>query len=167
MPPSLGFKVQSNTKFVRKSLERLKGIPLRVSKNRLKEASKALQKRMQKPGKKVTYPIKWVSRKQQIKVIIMLRKKNNLPYKRTKKAQGSWALVEYRNGYGVTSKLKGGVAKFIYGDKTGNRQSSIHAGRWVVFRKEYEAVRKTLPKVIQGAMLAEVKQVVVTQAVRG
>jgi len=159
MPPSLGFKVKSNVKLVRKNLEKLRAAPLQISKTRLKDASKALQKRMQKPGKKVKYPIKWASRKQQVYVIAMLRKRKNLPYKRTQKYQKSWKLVEYKNGYGVESKLRGGVAKYIGGDRFGKGQQPMYAGRWVILRKEYEAVRKTLPKTIRGAMLEEIKKV--------
>lgn len=70
------------------------------------------------PGKP-KYPIRWASDKQRRYVMAMLRKKDNLPYKRTGKLAKGWqvlAVFNPKNNSGtLTVDNPADIAKYVYG----------------------------------------------------
>lgn len=118
----------------------------------MKEASSLLVKRMQKPGKRIRYPVNWDSERQRKAFFAtngFRRKgsKGGIPTKRTNAHIKAWKIVKVPGGYSVQNKRASAV--YVYGNDKGKRQSKIHKGRWPLFRTEALAVRKVLPIMIR------------------
>jgi hypothetical protein len=106
---------------------------------------------MAKPGKRITYPVKWKSVKQRIAVIIrIMRKQGSLPYIRTGAHDRGWKSQNITNGIKVYNNARG--SKYVYGTMRNRQQSSIHVGRWVILRDVYDKVIADLPKRVKESL---------------
>lgn len=159
--PAIKIRVKSNKQLVPKSKEDLRAMVPKVAKSNLKKYATELKTRMKKPGRKVKYPITWENFKQKIKVIVKLRKAKNLPYKRSKKHQQGWQLVQMQTGYSVENKVRG--SKWIYGDPSGTQQSTIHSGRWPFIKREADIVIRKMPQGMFRALSEATKRLANTE----
>lgn len=157
MPIKISYRVTSNRNLVKRGREYLRAEVPKIAKKRFKTAAEDLKKRVSKPGKKIKYPVNWDNRKQMIKVIIMLRKQKNLPYKRTNAHVLKWKVTAIKTGYTLTNSKKTSV--YLFGDASGNGQSRIHQKRWVNLRRQADIVYNKLPKTIQREMVDLAKKV--------
>jgi hypothetical protein len=115
------------------------------------ETAVEIARRMAKPGKKMTYPAKWASAKQRIKVIIMIMKKQGfLPYVRTHAHERGWKVERNTRGAKVYSNTRGN--KQIYGTMRNAQQADMFAGRWPILRVVYDAVVAGLPKKVKESL---------------
>lgn len=148
---SASVNVRHNVQLVRKNMENLRTAIPKIAKTRLNEVSVEIARRMSRPGKKVTYPINWVSVKQRIKVIIMiLKKQGSLPYRRTHAHERGWKSESTNSGSKAYTNVRG--AKYLYGTMRSKRQSPIHVGRWLILREVYDQVIKGLPKKVKESL---------------
>lgn len=158
-------RVKSNKQIVPKSKEDLRAQVPKIAKSRLKAAATDLKKRMSKPGKKIKYPVSWDSVAQKFKVIIMLRKARNLPYRRTKKMQMGWKVESIQTGYTLSNKVRG--SKFVYGDTGTTMQSYIHQNRWPSIRVQADIVVKNLPAGMIRALTETTKKLISSENAKG
>lgn len=157
MVAKISIRMKSNIDIVRKGKEQLRAKVPKVARSRLKAAANELKKRMSKVGKRVKYPINWASEKQKWYVIIMLRKRKMLPYKRTGKHARGWKVTVLKSGYSVKNSEKTSV--YLYGNAAGQRQSRIHQGRWNLLRDQADIVIRSLPVTVQREMVELAKKV--------
>lgn len=70
------------------------------------------------------YPLHWKSRKQQIKVILLLKAQGNLPYPRTHELTNAWTgfVESFENGGSLVMENRSPHAGFVYGDFDNPRQ---------------------------------------------
>jgi hypothetical protein len=139
-------KTQTNARLVRQGLEDLKREIPRVGRARMYGALFRVMQRMKKAGKRMTYPVKWASIRQRKKVMALLRKNNNLPYRRTGVYQKAYRIRRLPQGHELSNPLS--RAKFIGGDARGNRQARMHQGRWPVLRDEVDKELQKLPSAV-------------------
>jgi hypothetical protein len=139
-------KVQTNAKMVRKGLEDLRAEIPKVGRARMYDALFRAMQRLKKPGKKPKYPIPWDSIRQMKKVIAMLRKRNNLPYKRTGAYQRAYRIRRLQAGHELSNPAPS--AKYVGGTGRGERRSRIHAGRWPLMRDEVDKELLKLPSAV-------------------
>lgn len=159
MALKITYRSVSNKHVITRGAEHLRAQVPKIAKRRFKEASDELVTRMSQPGKRITYPVKWVSRAQRIAVIIKLKgntrrnkgKFKNLPYHRTGAHSRGWKIKALKSGYSVTNTKK--TAVYLYGDPSGNGQSPIHAGRWPKLSTQANIVLKKLPKLVRDDMV--------------
>jgi|GEM_PF-2604856 len=143
-------KTKTSSKLVRQGLERLrKAIPL-IGRKRIYDAAVEIRKRMKTPGKKPTYPIQWDSVKQRKAFFASNGFGRGIPTKRSGTYTKNWQVIKTANGYDVGNPLS--WAQYVGGTARGARQSSIHKGRWPVFRRQVEIVINKLPLTVRRAM---------------
>jgi hypothetical protein len=157
MPNLIKIRVKSNKNIVKKSQENLRLNSPKIARSRMKAAAQDLKRRMSAPGKQIKYPVAWDSDKQRIKVIIMLKRRKNIPYKRSQKTEQGWKVISIPTGYTLENRVRGNV--FVYGDKDGAHQSAIHRGRWPNLRRQADIVIKALPASVKKALVAYVSKV--------
>jgi hypothetical protein len=98
-------------------------------------------------------PHKWASRKQQMYVMMMIKRGEiTVPYPRTGTygSESTWKVVKVENGY-----MLRGVGKYVVyvsGDAMGKRQARIHKGRWLLARTAVEEAMRGLPKELIGVI---------------
>jgi hypothetical protein len=123
----------------------------------LKETAERVQKRMQEPGQPVRYPIQWDSERQRRAFFATDGFGHGIPYRRTGKYNEGWRLEPVKDSYGEGYQLVNKVpyARYVGGLRSGRdispdkKQSSIHAGRWPLFRTVAdEEILKTVNNVI-------------------
>jgi hypothetical protein len=148
---SASLQVKHNIQLVRRGLENLREALPKIGKARMDETAVEIARRMAKPGKKMTYPAKWASAKQRIKVIIMIMKKQGfLPYVRTHAHERGWKVERNTRGAKVYSNTRGN--KQIYGTMRNAQQADMFAGRWPILRVVYDAVVAGLPKKVKESL---------------
>lgn len=149
---SISVRVKSNVKLVRRDLDNLRLAIPKIGAYRIREAGSTIRKRMEKPGKKPTYPLRWASKAQQILVMIKLRKAGTLPYVRTGAHGRGWKEEVTKSGIKVYNTMR--TSKYLYGNMRGEGQSSIHVGRWLLLRAVYDSVIKGLPKKVIESLVS-------------
>ena len=148
---SASIQFKSNVKLVRKGLENLRTAVPKIGNHRGLEAATEIARRMAKPGKKMTYPAKWDSIKQKIKVIIMImRKQGSLPYIRTGAHGRGWKAERTSSGAKAYTNVKGD--KYLHGTMRDEHQGAMFVGRYVILRQVYDAVVAGLPKRIKESL---------------
>ena len=148
---SASLTVKNNVKLVRRNLENLRSALPKIGSFRAVEAATEIARRMAKPGKRITYPVKWDSIKQRIKVIIMVMKRQgSLPYVRTNSHERGWKVERNARGAKVYNSARG--SKYVYGTMRNIKQSNIHVGRWLILRHVYDAVVAGLPKKVKESL---------------
>ena len=93
---------------------------------------------LKKPGKKITYPVKWDSEKQRKAFFATNGFGRGIPTQRTDKYRLAWKVKQakirgkYISGFQLTNAVK--YSKWVGGDAYGINQSRIHQKRWKVSR---------------------------------
>lgn len=146
--------IRSNAKLVRKNLEVLRGSYKKIGKFRLSEAAAEIKRRMQTPGRKVRYPIRWASLLQKLAFFASKGFGGGIPHIRKQKYERGWKDESTVNGAKVYHSTMGRKAKYIGGDMRGKGQSPIHEGGWILLRNAYDAVIKKLPKAVVESLKA-------------
>lgn len=142
------FLIKIHGEMVRQGLENLSAEIPQVGKRRIYLRMLRMKTRLSQPAPKPIYPIQWDSEKQRIKVMAMLRKAGNLPYKRTGRIEKAWQLQTLEDGYRLANEEKS--AFFVYGDLFQRKsQSNIHAGRWPLTKVIAFEELEQLPQEIQ------------------
>lgn len=140
--------VQVDGQLVRNGLQNLDAEIPKVSRLAIYRTSQRIQQRMKKIGAKPSYPIRWASVKQLKAFFASDGFRHGIPYRRTGKYPSGWKVIQKgTTGYTVMNDSES--AQWIAGNAYGQRQSSIHAGRWPVFRDEADAEIKNLPAEIE------------------
>lgn len=133
------FEVQSNIREVIRDLQFLlkKRIPAASLKGLLATA-KRVQKRMQEPGKPITHPVQWDSVRQRKAFFASNGFGGGIPYRRRGRYEQGWQLKPVENGFELQNRTR--AARFVGGLRSGRditagkKQSTIHQGRWPLFR---------------------------------
>ncbi len=121
----------------------------RIAKSTIYDAYRDALAKLRKPGKRVSYPVRWDSKRQQRAYFATGGFGHGIPYRRTGRYGDSWKLKAnegesgQRVGYTLISRLS--YARFVGGMARGEGQSSIHKGRWQLFRDIIDDVRAKLP----------------------
>lgn len=157
MPP-LGIRTVIDGKLVAQGLQNLsKEIP-KIGRNQIYQVFVRSLKKLRKPGKRPTYPIPWVSIRQKIKVLILLKHVLGIPYKRTGLYQKQFVINRLGNsGYELVNQSE--RATYIGGDADGAGQTRPFVGRYPIVRKVVDTEFKKLPSaVVQHIVLVAKEQ---------
>ncbi len=149
----LGVHVKADTRLVRKGLQDLGAEIPKVGKLQIYQVMRRSKARLTKKGKRVTYPVPWDNIRQKIKVILMLKAANNLPYRRKGDYQRGFKIIQIRDGYDLINENPN--AEYIGGNARGKRQSRIFKGRYPIVREVVEEEAAKLP----GAVVQHIKLV--------
>lgn len=133
------FEVQSNIREVIRDLEIMfkKRIPAASLRGMLATA-KRVQKRMQQAGKPIRYPVQWDSVRQRKAFFASNGFGGGIPYRRRGRYEQGWQLKPVEQGYELLNRTR--AARFVGGLRSGRditagkKQSTIHQGRWSLFR---------------------------------
>jgi hypothetical protein len=144
-------KTQHNVREVIRDIKRLvsEGVPA-AGLYGLRATAKRIQKRMQVPGKPVTYPINWDSVRQMIAYFASNGFGEGIPYRRKGRYEEGWQVRGIPNGVELGNRERS--ARFIGGLPSGNdlspgkKQSSIHKGRHRLLRPVVDEEVKQLPQ---------------------
>ncbi|MEO6565198.1 MAG: hypothetical protein ABIO63_04120 [Casimicrobiaceae bacterium] len=139
-------------KLVKRNLEQLRGSYKKIGKFRLSETAAAIKQRMQTPGKKIRYPVQWVSLLQRMAFFASKGFGGGVPTIRKHVYERGWKTESTVDGAKVYNNTPG--AKYIGGNMRGEGQSPIHRGRWILLRSAYDAVIKKLPKSVVESLRA-------------
>lgn len=150
--------VKSSAKIVRQGLEDLEDEVPKIGRNQIYHALKRARGRLVKPGKRVNYPIRWDSPRQKIKVIIMLKLADNLPYRRRGDYQKGFHIVKLDDGYQLDNDSTQAV--YVGGDADGRHQSRIFRGR-------YPVIRETVDEEVGKIPSATVQHLITVAAKKG
>lgn len=146
MPVQLKVRTQG-ADLVRQGLEDIAAEVPKIGRKRIYDMMLGVVRLLKIPGKKPTYPINWDSDRQRRFVLAMLRADDNLPYRRTDRLPGGWAIEREDNGYRLLNPADAAV--YVFGNYEGARQSKIHEGRWSVFQEVVESAINELPPDIE------------------
>ena len=158
--------ITSTTQEAIKQLQSIPGKLNRAAGKTLKSASEEVTRIMKRPGLPPSYPINWDSIKQKVAVIIKLKKRGELPYKRKNAYVNAWENRPIEGGY--QSENIGHQALFLAGSVSGeypgavrvqsSGQSHIFAGRWRLIKPVVASVLARMPKVLLENLRAETNQ---------
>jgi hypothetical protein len=140
--------VQVDGTLVRNGLQNLASDIPKVSRLTIYRTSQRIQQRMKKVGARPSYPINWASDKQRRAFFASNGFGGGIPYRRSNRYPSGWKVVQ-KGDTGYTVINEESAAQWVAGNAYGQRQSSIHAGRWPVFRDEADAEIKDLPAEIE------------------
>lgn len=109
----------------------------------------AALKELQRPGKPITYPVKWDSERQRRAFFATDGFGSGIPYKRTGRYSKSFRVVKTGKGAKRSYALINtwAKAKYVGGDARAQRQSRIHAGRWPLVA---DTVRKFAQRLVKS-----------------
>lgn len=153
--------IYSNAPIVRQGLEKLRGALPQIGRLRLYKAAKEIQRRMNKPGRKITYPVQWDSEKQRRAFFATDGFGRGIPTVRTNRYIKSWKVKKAKAGYTLSNRSP--AARYIGGRAKGSGQSKIHKGRWPLFRDATDFVVTHLPKLVTQNLRDFVKRNVATK----
>jgi hypothetical protein len=121
----------------------------RIAKSTIYDAMRDALAKLRKPGKRITYPVRWDSERQRRAYFATDGFGHGIPYRRTGRYGESWKLNAnegdsgQRIGYTLSSSL--GYARYVGGTASGAGQSNIHKNRWQLFRDIMDGARNKLP----------------------
>lgn len=139
-------RIETTAKLAAKQFENLrKAIPV-VSKQRFYEAMQLIRKRLQVPGKRVTYPIDWDTLRQMRAFFASDGFGGGIPHIRTGATAAGFTISKLPQGFEINNLKRGAV--HVFGNALRQRQSRIHRRNWTKFRDIVDAVVKKLPKSI-------------------
>jgi len=142
--PQLTFR--SNARIVRQGLEQLRAALPMIGRKRLYDAAVDLRDRMAVPGSQPVYPISWDSSRQKRAFFASDGFGGGIPTVRSDRYVEGWKVERADAGYRIKNTAPG--AKYIGGSARGTYQSSIHVGRWRLFRDQADLVMRSLPKLV-------------------
>ena len=155
MPVQLTVKVDKSAELVRKGLQDLGAEVPKIGKQTIYSRLEIAKRELNKPAKKITYPVNWDSEKQKIAYFASGGFGKGIPYISTGKSR-NWVLEALDRGWKLINKFAAAV--YLFGDNLGNRQSNIHAGRRPIFRDVVEKQVSRLPKTIQENITVYIKR---------
>jgi hypothetical protein len=103
---------------------------------------------MQQPGKPVVYPIQWDSVRQRRAFFASNGFGHGIPYRRQGRNEQGWKLRSVETGAVLENRTR--AARYVGGLRSGRdisagkKQSSIHRGRWPLFRTVADEELRTL-----------------------
>ena len=131
--------IETNARDVIRDLEFLLNKRIQAASLRgMAATAKRVQKRMQEPGKPITYPVQWDSVRQMKAFFASNGFGGGIPYQRKGRYEQGWKLVNTKNGVELANRTRG--ARYIGGLRSGRdispgkKQSRIHKDRWPLFR---------------------------------
>ena len=131
---------------------------LRYGRQDLKATLEKAQFELSKPGKPITYPVKWDSEKQRRAFFATNGFGRGIPTPRSNTYRTSWVLKKTASGYSLSNATS--YAEWVGGDAYGKKQSRIHQGRWAVARDVVQEAITTIPTTLPAAIMVAVKQFV-------
>jgi hypothetical protein len=154
------FQVQTNIREVIRDLEIMfkKRIPA-ASLRGLLATAKRVQKRMQQSGKPITHPVQWDSVRQRKAFFASNGFGGGIPYRRRSIYETGWQLKPVEGGYELQNRTR--AARFVGGLRSGRdigpgkKQSTIHQGRWPLFRSVADEELRRLHEDILNALNKE------------
>lgn len=155
MPVQLTVKVDKSAELVRKGLQDLRAEVPKIGKATIYSRLDIAKRELNKPAKKITYPVNWDTQEQKIAYFNSGGFGKGIPYVPTGKSRG-WALEAKTRGWKLINKFAAAV--YLFGSNLGERQSSIHKGRRPVFRDVVEKHVSKLPKTIQDNITVYIKR---------
>lgn len=155
-------QLKKSAKMVRMGLENLAKEIAEVGRLRLYNAGLEIVREMKVPGSEPTYPIQWDTDKQRKAFFASDGFGAGIPSRRTGNYEKAWQLVSIgdrptNRGYEVVNTES--YSKYIAGNAFGQGQSSIHVGRWKVFRDVVDKVLAKLPAEVLQAMKVVVRKI--------
>jgi len=135
--------LETNATIVAMRLQDLESEIPKVGRLQMYRNMQRIQKRMRTPGRKPTYPINWVSKKQMRAFYATEGFGRGIPTKRTNEGVKSWQIIKLENGYGLGSPLP--WIKHVRGGPFGGSQSRIHQDRWELLRVAFVDETEKLP----------------------
>jgi hypothetical protein len=158
--------ITSTTQDAIKKLQVIPGKLNRAANKTLRSASDEVTRIMKRPGLPITYPVDWDSLKQKIAVIIKLKKRGELPYRRKNAYVDAWQNHPIESGY--QSENIGHQALFLAGAVSGTYPGAVHVtstgqshiarGRWRLVKPVVDAVLARLPEALLKNLHIEVNQ---------
>lgn len=132
---------------VRQGLQNLADEIPQIGRLQIYRTMQAIQKRMRQPGAKPTYPIQWESEKQRRAFFASNGFGGGIPHVRINRYVDAWKISKFGDiGYQLSNTSKG--AQYIGGNAYGQNQSTIHQGRWPLFRDVTDEETRKLPEEI-------------------
>ena len=133
------FEIETNIKDVIRDLGFLirRRIPA-ASLRGMTTTAQRIQRRMQQAGSPVVYPIQWDSPRQRKAFFATNGFGHGIPYRRQGRYEQGWKLRATENGVVLENRTR--AARYIAGLRSGRdvspgkKQSTIHKGRWPLFR---------------------------------
>jgi hypothetical protein len=138
--------ILSNIPSVRTVIAKLPPALFQTGLVRSRNAAQEFTKRMQKPGKGITYPVNWDSLEQQRAFFASNGFGGGIPTVRKNRYINAW---QVRNiPLGAESFNKSGVTRYISGLFDGKGQSNIHKNRWDKMRDNMLIVVRKLERLL-------------------
>ena len=143
-------RIVSNADKVAANLRGIDNVLTRAALAVMELTVRRIQKRMQRPGAPIRYPVNWDTVKQMIAFFASDGFGEGIPYRRTGKRPNAWQMRAIAMGFELSNKEKG--ALFLYGRadgadiSPGKKQSNIHKGRHPLFRPVVDEELKDLPE---------------------
>jgi hypothetical protein len=142
----VGIKLVVDGKLVRSSLQDLSAEIPKIGTAQIYRAMVRARSKLRKKASRPTYPIPWDNIKQKIKVIILLKQTNNLPYRRKGDYNKGFVVVKTENGYELVNNTE--KASFIGGDAEGKGQSRIFRERYPLIRSVVDTEFEKVPSAV-------------------
>ena len=133
----------NNGELVRMGMQDLTAEIPQIGRNQIYKTAQRIRSRMGKPGKKITYPVRWDSKKQRRAFFASEGFGRGIPTERSGAYEEAWEIIKLDNGYAVSNPLE--YAKYVGGGPFGGSQSNIHQDRWERFRDVVEEETDKLP----------------------
>lgn len=149
-------EISTNATLVAQSYQDLTDEIPKVGRLQLYRTMQRIQKRMRRPGKKSTRPVRWASKKQRMAYFASEGFGRGIPTVRTGEYVRGWQMIKLENGYGIQNLTP--QARFIGGGPFGGGQSRIHQDRWELFREVVVQETEQLPQEVQDEIQILVKR---------
>lgn len=124
----------------------------KAERDELLVATEEIQAGMQVEGSAPPSPVPWVSTRQKVAFFASKGFGGGIPTTRTGKYVRNWKIESRSSGIGYVLSNRSRGAKYIGGLQSGTGQSSIHEGRWPLFRNVIDAVVASLPAAVAGRL---------------
>lgn len=136
--------ITSNVGLVRQGLEDLALEVPKIGRRRIYNMMLRVRSELRKPGKPVTYPVKWDSERQRRAYFATDGFGKGIPSRRTGKYNAAYQIKRTETGYQLYNGTSYG--KYVGGSAYGTGQSRIHQGRWKLMRDVVDAEVEALPQ---------------------
>jgi hypothetical protein len=143
--------ITTNADIVRQGLESFAGEIPAIGRRGIYNTMRKIVAIVDKPGKTITYPVKWDTPKQRKAFFATDGWGRGIPTGRTGTYAEGWEIVRLDNGYRIENRTP--YAKHISGGAYGNTQSRIHKDRWVLLRDASDKAIAQLPEEIQDELI--------------
>lgn len=131
---------------VRQGLQDLSAEIPKIGRKGIYDKMLEVRKTLRTPGRKPSYPIRWVSERQRRAFFATGGFGGGIPHRR-RGMEKRWNIVSLDKGYRFENPAPGAV--YVFGDYEGARQSPIHEGRWPIFQETIESAIQEMPPEIE------------------